>query len=111
MMGRLVLAVVTVVMLSAALDAQFRRGMLSEGTEITLYPLAPPAVLLPKGTVRVEVRNGSGAVARVLERVQERLARQLADNDDRLEIVADEAAVRLVATITEWKESRRNSTK
>ena len=111
MMRRLTLAVATVVMLSAALDAQFRRGMLSEGTEITLYPLTPPVVLLPKGTVRVEVRNGSGASARVLERVQERLARQLADNDDRLEVVADNAAVRLVATITEWKESRRNSTK
>jgi hypothetical protein len=107
----LTLTLATVLALSAAPDAQFRRGMFSEGTEITLYPLAPPAVLLPRGSVRVEVKNGSGAAARILERVQERLARQLADNDDRLEIVEGDGAMRLVATITEWKESRRNSTK
>ncbi|MEO5897886.1 MAG: hypothetical protein ABIS06_19540 [Vicinamibacterales bacterium] len=111
MTRRLILTLATVLALSVGLNAQFRRGMFSEGTEITLYPLATPAVLLPKGTVRLEVRNGSGAAARVLERVQERLARQLADNDDRLEIVPGDATLRVVATITEWKESRRNSTK
>jgi len=111
MTRRLILTLATVLALSVALDAQFRRGMFSEGTEITLYPLAPPAVLLPRGSVRVEVKNGSGAAARILERVQERLARQLADNDERLEIVEGDGAMRLVATITEWKESRRNSTK
>src|SRR5215210_3834675 len=111
MTRRLIMTAATVLTLSVALDAQFRRGMLSAGTEITLYPLSPPAVLLPKGTLRLEVRNGSGAAARVLERVQERLARQLADNDQRLEIVDGDGTLRLVATITEWKESRRNSTK
>ncbi len=111
MTRRLTLTVATFLALTVAIHAQFRRGMLSDSTEITLYPLAPPAVLLPEGTVRLKVRNGSGAAARVLERVQERLARQLADNDERLEIVPGEAALQLVATITEWKESRRNSTK
>src|SRR5215210_4884273 len=74
----------TALAVTVPLDAQFRKGIFSEGTEITLYPLAPTAVLLPRGSVRVEVKNGSGAGARSLERVQERLARQLADNDERL---------------------------
>lgn len=93
-------------------DAQFRRGMFAEGAEVTLYPLEAPGVLLPKGTIRVDVRNASSATARTLERVKERLAQQLADNDDRLGIAdADGAAMTLVATMTEWNESRRNSTK
>lgn len=111
MMRRLTVTLAACLALSVALHAQFRRGMFSETTEITLYPLVPPAVLLPRGTVRLEVRNGSGATARILEQVQERLARQLVDNDDRLEIVSSDATLRLLATITEWKESRRNSTK
>jgi hypothetical protein len=111
MTRRLALTLTAFLALSVALDAQFRRGMFGDSTEITLYPLEPPAVLLPRATVRLEVRNGSGAAARVLERVQERLARQLADNDERLEIVDGDGTLRLVATITEWKESRRNSTK
>src|SRR4051794_33774221 len=99
MTRRFTFTVATLLALTVAVHAQFRRGMLSDSTEITLYPLAPPAVLLPQGTVRLEVRNGSGAAARVLERVQERLARQLADNDERLEVVAGDAALQLVATI------------
>lgn len=96
---------------SLATEAQFRRGMLADSTEITLYPVDPPALLLPKATLQLEVRNGSGATARALERVQDRLARQLADNDSRLELVDERGALRLVATVTEWNESRRNSTK
>ena len=97
--------------LTVTADAQFRRGMFGESAEITLYPLEAPAILLPAGTVRVDVRNASSASARSLERVKERITRQLADNDDRLEIVETGAAMTLVATITEWKETRRNSTK
>jgi hypothetical protein len=97
--------------LSLTSSAQFRRGILADSTEITLYPVESPSVLLPKATLQIEVRNGSGATARALERVQERLARQLADNDSRLDIVAGSGALRLVATLTEWNESRRNSTK
>src|SRR5690606_32214890 len=78
---------------------------------VTLYPLEAPAVLLPGGTVQVDVRNASSASARALERVSERFARQLADNDDRLDIVETGGAMALVATITEWNESRRNSSK
>ena len=102
---------VAVTGLAATAEGQFRRGILADSSEITLYPVEPPAVLLPKAMLQLEVRNGSGATARALERVQDRLARQLADNDSRLEIVERSGALRLVATLTEWNESRRNSTK
>ncbi len=101
MMRRLTMTLALILALSVAMHAQFRRGMLSEATEITLYPLVPPAVLLPRGTVRLEVRNGSGATARLLEPVQERLARQLVDNDDRLEIVSSDGTLRLLAACRE----------
>ena len=111
-MHRLFPVVLIVVLALAPADAQFRRGMFAENAEVTLYPLEAPAVLLPAGTVRLDVRNASSASARTLERVKERLARQLTDNDERLEISdADGAAMTLVATMTEWSETRRNSTK
>ena len=96
---------------TATADAQFRRGIFAESTEVTLYPVEAPALLLPKGTVQIDVRNASAATARALERVKERLSRQLADNDVRLEIVDRDAALTLVATVTEWSETRRNSSK
>lgn len=96
---------------TATADAQFRRGLFAESAEVTLYPVDAPALLLPKGTVQIDVRNASSATARALERVKERLARQLADNDTRLEVVDRDAALTLVATVTEWGESRRNSSK
>lgn len=102
---------VALLAITAPTDAQFRRGMFAESAEVTLYPLEAPAVLLPGGTVQVHVRNASSASARALERVKERFARQLADNDDRLDIVESGGAMTLVATITEWNESRRNSSK
>jgi hypothetical protein len=76
-----------------------------------LYPLEAPALLLPAGAVQVEVRNASNATARIVERIQERFVRQLGDNDSRLKIVDRDAKAVLVATLTEWNESRRNSTK
>jgi hypothetical protein len=111
-MNRLfVLTLVALLGITVAADAQFRRGMFGESTEVTLYPLEAPVVLLPAGTVRIDARNASSASARSLERVKERFARQLADNDDRLDIVDTGAAMTLVATITEWNEARRNSSK
>jgi hypothetical protein len=91
-------------------DAQFRRGLVAESTTITLYPLEPPALLLPAGDVHVQVRNASGASARILDRIQDRLTSQLTDNDTRLRVVQQDGHVILVATLTEWNESRRNST-
>ena len=104
-------ALVIALIITATADAQFRRGIFAESTEVTLYPVDAPALLLPKGTVQIDVRNASSATARALERVKERLARQLADNDTRLEIVDRDAALTLVATVTEWSETRRNSSK
>ena len=105
-------ALLTIVVLCAAsADAQFRRGVFSESTEITLYPVEAPAMLLPPGGVQVESRNASGASARIVERLQDRMARQLSDNDKRLRVVERDGGVVLVATLTEWNESRRNSTK
>ena len=103
---------ITIVLLCAtSVDAQFRRGVFSESTEITLYPVEAPAMLLPPGTVQVEARNASSASARILERLQDRMARQLGDNDKRLRVVGRDGGVVLVATLTEWNESRHNSTK
>ena len=99
------------VLCATSVDAQFRRGIFSESTEITLYPVEAPAMLLPPGTVQVEARNASSASARILERLQDRMARQLGDNDKRLRVVERDGGVVLVATLTEWNESRRNSTK
>jgi hypothetical protein len=92
-------------------DAQFRRGILGEGTEITLYPLDVPALLLPAGAVHVDVRNASSASARIVGRLQELMSKQIADNDSRLDVVEKDADVTVVATLVDWKESRRNSTK
>ena len=112
MNGRLLTTLLTIVFVCAAsVGAQFRRGLFSESTEIMLYPLEAPALLLPAGTVQVELRNASGASSRIAERVQERMTRQLGDNDSRLRLVDRDGKVVLVATITEWNESRRNSTK
>ncbi|MGQ0734351.1 MAG: hypothetical protein ACT4QD_11915 [Acidobacteriota bacterium] len=112
-MNRRLFATVTVIGFACATvaEAQFRRGILSESTEITLSPIDRPAVLLPPGDVQVEVRNASGAPARIADRLHDLLARQLTDNDSRLRVVDTGAAVIVQATLTEWKESRRNSTK
>jgi hypothetical protein len=96
---------------ASATEAQFRRGLFSESTEITLYPLDLPAMLLPAGNVQVEVRNASGASARIVERLHDLLSRQLTDNDSRLTVVPKGADVVVAATLIDWKESRRNSTK
>ncbi len=92
-------------------DAQFRRGMLGESTEITVYPLEAPALLLPAGNVQVEVRNASSASARIIQQLHDLMVRQLTDNDSRLHVVDKGADIVVAATLNDWKESRRNSTK
>jgi hypothetical protein len=102
-----------VIVLSAAVSAhgQFRRGLFAESTEIMLSPIAPPVLLLPAGSVELQINNSSTAPARVAERVRELFARQLADNDARLNVVDKTGDFVITATLTEWNESRRNSTK
>lgn len=109
---RLRLSTMAVMLLCASLaEAQFRRGVFGESQEVTLFPIQPPAVLLPAGSVEVSVRNLSGASARIVERLRESLARQLTGNDTRLTLAETNADVIVVATLTEWSEGRRNSTK
>ena len=92
-------------------SAQFRRGILGESTEITLTPIEPPVTLLPPGSVEVQVRNTSTASARVVDRIRGLLTQQLTDNDSRLSMVDRAGDVVIVATLMEWNESRRSSTK
>ena len=111
MRTRLVLLSAALVVLAATpTTAQFRRGLLAESTEVTLSPISPPALLLPPGAVEVQVRNTSTASARVVDRIRDLFGQQLTDNDSRL-TVANQGDVVIVATLTEWNESRRSSTK
>lgn len=112
MRTRYVYAVAAFVLMGAIpADAQFRRG-LGEAREITLFPVEPPAVLLPAtGSIEVAVRNGSSASARIVERLKDLLGRQLVDNDSRLRLAEKTGDIIVTATLTEWTETRRNSTK
>jgi len=107
----IVTAVVTLAAVSPA-DAQFRRGLLAEAKEVTLFPIERPALLLPSNaTIEVAVRNGSSASARIAERLKDLFTRQLTDNDTRLRLADKGGDILVTATLTEWTESRRNSTK
>ena len=93
-------------------DAQFRRGILAEAREVTLFPVQAPAILLPSNaTVEVVVRNASSAPARVVDKMKDLIGRQLTDNDPRLRLAEQKGDIVLTATLTEWTESRRSSTK
>jgi hypothetical protein len=59
----------------------------------------------------VQVRNSSTAPARVVDRVRDLLGQQLADNDTRLSVADGSGDFIVVATLTDWNESRRSSTK
>lgn len=104
-----VLSVLTVA--SVAPEAQFRRGMFGEAREIRLFPIEPPLLLLPAGRVEITGRNSSSASARIADRLRERLEGQLTGNDSRLQAVAQGGDLTITATLTEWTQSRRNSTK
>ena len=110
-MTRLVWTLLLVAGLAGPADAQFRRGF-GDAREVTLFPIEPPAMLLPSNaTVEVVVRNASSAPARIADRVKDLLGRQLTDNDPRLRLADQGGDLVLTATLTEFTESRRNSTK
>jgi hypothetical protein len=111
MARHLTLAMACAVAITGTLHGQFRRGLMADSTEITLSPIVAPTALLPAGTVEIQVRNTSTAPARVVDKVRELFARQLTDNDSRVQLVDKGGDVVVVATLTEWAESRRNSTK
>jgi hypothetical protein len=104
-------AIALIPLAAAPAGAQFRRGILSTTEEVTLFPVRPPAALLPAGAIRVEVRNVTSAPARIADRLAEALERQVLDNDDRLSRDADGPPVTILATLTEWKRTERNGTK
>jgi hypothetical protein len=110
-MTRLVWALLILGGLVGPADAQFRRG-LGDAREVTLFPIEPPAMLLPSNaTVEVVVRNTSSAPARIADRVNSLLARQLTDNDPRVRLAERDGDLVVTATLIEFTESRRNSTK
>ena len=110
-MTRLVWTLLLMAVVAAPAHAQFRRGF-GEAREVMLFPVEPPAILLPSNaSVEVVVRNASSAPARIADRVSELLGRQLTDNDPRLRLAEKNGDIVLTATLTEFTESRRNSTK
>ena len=110
-MMRVVWTLLLVSGLAAPAHAQFRRG-LGDAREVTLFPVDPPAMLLPSNaTIEVVVRNASSAPARIADRVKELLGRQLTDNDPRLRLAEQRGDIVLTATLTEFTEARRTSTK
>lgn len=111
MSPRVVCCALAAVLCSVDAGAQFRRGMLADSTEITVYPHEAPAILLPPGPVELEVKNATGAPVRIVSQMRDLLERQLLENDQRLEVVAKGGGVVVTATVVEWNESRRNSTK
>ena len=110
-MTRLVVTLLLVAAMAAPAHAQFRRG-LGDAREVMLFPIEPPAMLLPSNaSLEVVVRNASSAPARIADRMAELLGRQLTDNDPRLQLAEKSGDLVLTATLTEFTQSRRNSTK
>jgi len=91
--------------------AQFRRGMLAESTEISLFPAIPPALLLPAGTYLVDVKNQSIGPSRLLTALDDGITRQLSENDSRLQVAEGRPDLQVVATLTEWTLTRRRGTR
>lgn len=97
--------------MAAPAHAQFRRGF-GDARDVMLFPIDPPAMLLPSNaSLEVVVRNASSAPARIADRMAELLGRQLTDNDPRLQLAEKSGDLVLTATLTEFTQSRRNSTK
>ena len=87
--------------------AQFRRGLPPTTAEIYLFPVVPPALLLPAGSLHVAVENRSTAPARLLSRLGDAIATQMSGNDRRLEVAESNGQMHLVATLMEWTHTRR----
>ncbi|MFM8533924.1 MAG: hypothetical protein ACKOEC_10140 [Acidimicrobiia bacterium] len=105
--SRLIAVVAVFVLAESQAHAQFKRGLTSSTTEINLFPVVAPAVLLPAGSFDVEARNLSSAPERLMSRLRDALAREMAENDKRLEPVEHSGQLHVIATITEWTHERR----
>ena len=91
-------------------EAQFNRGIMRDSDSVMLFPISQPEALLPTGTIRVDLKNASGAPSRIIDQLQSGLARQLAENDSRLR-VSPQAQYVITATVTEWSIRRRTGSK
>ena len=109
--SRLVTVVAVFVLAGTQADAQFRRGLPASPTEISLFPVVPPALLLPAGSFDVEVKNLSTGPARLLSRLDDAITTQMSDNDRRLEAAESNGQMHVVATLTEWTHTRRHGTR
>jgi hypothetical protein len=109
--SRLVAVVAVFVLAGTQADAQFRRGLPAVPTEINLFPVIPPARLLPAGSFAVEIKNLSTGPARLVPRLDEAITTQMSDNDPRLEAAEGNGQMRVVATLTEWTLTRRHGTR
>lgn len=105
--SRLVAVVAVFILAGTQADAQFRRGLPAIPTEINLFPVIPPALLLPAGSFDVEVANLSTAPTRLVSHLDDAITTQMSDNDPRLEAAGNSGQVRVVATLTEWTHTRR----
>ena len=104
------LTLVLLAMSVAPATMQFRRGILSEAVEVTLFPIQAPDALLPAGTFRVELKNTSSAPSRIVDQMQSGITRQIAENDSRVR-TSPQADFVVLATVTEWSQRRRTGTK
>jgi hypothetical protein len=68
-------------------------------------------LLLPAGSFVVDVKNQSTGPARLLNRLDEAITRQISENDSRLRIADGKPELQVVATLTEWTLNRRRGTK
>lgn len=109
--SRLVTVVAVFVLAGTQANAQFRRGLPATPTEINLFPVVPPALLLPAGSFDVEVKNLSTGPDRVLSRLGDAMKTQMSDNDRRLEAAESNGQMHVVATLTEWTHARRQGTR
>lgn len=105
--SRFVTVAAVFVLAGAQADAQVRRGLPASPTEIHLFPIVPPALLLPAGSFDVEVKNLSAAPARLLSRLDAGITTQMSENDRRLEAAESHGQMHVVATLTEWTHTRR----
>ena len=106
--SRLVTVVAVFVLAGTHAYAQFRRGLPASTAEIYLFPVMPPALLLPAGSFHVEVENLSTAPARLSSRLDDAIATRISDNDRRLEVAESNGQMHVVATLTEWTHTRRH---
>jgi hypothetical protein len=108
---RFLIALAVCALAGTEANAQFRRGMLSESTEINLFPATPPALLLPAGSFQVDIKNQSTGPSRLLARLDEAITRQMSENDSRLRAADGKAEMQVTATLTEWTLNRRRGTR